>query len=143
MELPVVSHEATSKLQNQIGRIKEQAESKMAHNHGSEYQVRVIHADGTEELSGWMDSVEQFARVLASLVRNAQGTAYWLRQRNVICPDCFDQEQPIIVECPITGIPSPRYRPHDSHYVMAVGSRNRYDLHRALRRSGTNKKSVD
>jgi hypothetical protein len=143
MELPVVTHEATSKLQNQIGRIEEQAESKMAHKHGSEYQVRVIHADGTEELSGWVDSVEQFARVLASVVRNAHGTAYWLRQRSVICPDCFDQEQPIIVECPITGISSPRYRPHDSHYLMAVGSRNRYDLHEALRRSGTNKKSVD
>jgi hypothetical protein len=116
----------------------------MAHNHGSEYQVRVIHADGTEDLTGWMDSLEQFAQALASVVRNAPGTAYWLRQRNTICPDCFDQEQPIIVECPITGIPSPRYRPHDSHYLMAVGSRSRYDLHGALSRSGSaTKKSVD
>jgi len=114
----------------------------MGHNHGSEYQVRIIHQDGTEELSDWMDSVEQFAQALAAAVRSAPGTAYWLRQRNMICPDCFDGEQPIIVECPITGIPSPRYSPHDSHYLMAVGSRSRYDLHAALRKSGTSK-SVD
>ena len=28
----------------------------MAHNHGNEYQVRIVHEDGTEELSGWMKS---------------------------------------------------------------------------------------
>jgi hypothetical protein len=100
----------------------------MGHNHGSEYQVRIIHQDGTEELSGWMDSVEGFAQALAAAVRSAQGIAYWLRQRNVICPECLDREQPIIVECPITGIPSPRNRPHDSQYLMAVGSRGRYEL---------------
>ena len=27
----------------------------MAHNHGSEYQVKVIHEDGTEELSEWIE----------------------------------------------------------------------------------------
>ncbi len=114
----------------------------MAHDHGSEYQVRIIHQDGTEEFSGWMDSLDQFAQVLEAWVRNAHGAVYWLRQRNMCCPDCFDQEQPIIVECPITGIPSPRYRPHDSHYLVAVGSRSRYDLNGALRTPGT-KKSVD
>ena len=106
----------------------------MGHNHGSEYQVRIIHQDGTEELSGWMDSVEGFAQALSAAVRSTQGIAYWLRQRNVICPECLDREQPIIVECPITGIPSPRYRPHDSQYLMAVGSRSRYELYGALRR---------
>jgi hypothetical protein len=110
-----------------------QGEKKMAHNHGNEYQVRIIHQDGTEELTAWMNSVEEFAEALAAAVRNAQGAAYWLRQRNVICPDCFDQEQSILVECPITGLLSPRYRPHDSHYLMAVGSRGRYELHGALR----------
>jgi hypothetical protein len=29
---------------------------------------------------------------------------------------------------PITDIPTPRYRPHDSHYLVAVGSRNRYEV---------------
>jgi hypothetical protein len=77
----------------------------MAHDHGNEYQVRIIHADGTEKLSGWMNSEEQVAQAMAA-VHKAQGEAYWLRERNVLCPDCFDKEQIIILECPITDIPS-------------------------------------
>jgi hypothetical protein len=98
----------------------------MAHNHGSEYQVRIVHEDGTEELSGWMNSEEQLAQTMAA-VHRALGKSYWLRERSVLCPNCFDKEQ-IVVECPITDIPSPRYSPHDSHYLLAVGSRNRYEL---------------
>jgi hypothetical protein len=98
----------------------------MAHDdYGNEYQVRIIHADGTEKLSVWMNSEEQVAQAMAA-VHKAQGEAYWLRKRNVLCPDCFDKEQTIILECPITDIPSPRYCPHDSHYLVAVGSRDRY-----------------
>jgi hypothetical protein len=99
----------------------------MAHIHGSEYQVRIIREDGAEELSGWMNGEEQLTLAMAALLR-AKGRAYWLRERNVLCPDCFDQEQMIIVECPISGLPSPRFRPHDSRYLAAVGSRNRYDF---------------
>jgi hypothetical protein len=99
----------------------------MAHNHGNEYQIRIVHEDGTEELSGWMNSEEQLAQAMAASHR-AQGKAYWLRERNVLCPDCFDKEQIIILECPITDTPSPRYLPHDSHYLVAVGSRNRCEL---------------
>jgi hypothetical protein len=99
----------------------------MAHDHGNEYQVRIVHEDGTEELSGWMNSEEQLAQPMAA-VHRAQGKAYWLLERNALCPDCFDKEQQIIVECPITDIPSPRYCPHDSQYLVAVGSRNRYSL---------------
>jgi len=99
----------------------------MAHNHGNEYQIRIVHKDGTEELCGWMNSEERLAQAMAA-VHRAQGKAYWLRARNVLCPDCFDKEQQIIMECPITAIPTPRYRPHDSHYLVAVGSRNRYEL---------------
>jgi len=98
----------------------------MAHNHGNEYQVKIVHEDGTEELSGWMNSEEQLAQAMAA-VHSAQRKAYWLRQRNALCPNCFDKEQ-TIVECPIADIPSPRCRPHDSHYLLAVGSRNRYEL---------------
>jgi hypothetical protein len=101
-------------------------EEEMAHNHGNEYQIRIVHEDGTEELCEWMNSEEQLAQAMAAAHR-AQRKAYWLRERSVLCPDCFDKEQ-IIVECPITDIPSPRYRPHDSRYLLAVGSRNRYDL---------------
>ena len=96
----------------------------MAHGLGNEYQVRIIHADGTENVSGWMNS-EELLHVTAT-VHRAQGTAYWLRERNVLCPDYFDKEQTIILECPITDSPTPRYCPHDSHYLVAVGSRDRY-----------------
>ena len=98
----------------------------MAHNHGNEYQINIVHEDGTEELSEWMNSQERVAQAMAA-VHRPRGKAYWLRERNVICPNCFDKEQ-ITMECPITDIPSSRYSPHDSHYLLAVGSRNRYEL---------------
>ena len=95
----------------------------MAHNHGNEYQVRIVHEDGTEELSGWMNSEEQLAQAMAA-VHRAQGKAYWLRERNVLCPDCFDKEQGIIVECPITDIPSRTWGPHepDSSMIQVIVS---------------------
>ena len=98
----------------------------MAHNHGSEYQVRIVHADGTEELSGWLNSAEQVAQAIAA-DREPQGKTCWLRARNVLCPDCPDREQRI-VECPLADIPSPRYSPHDSRYLVEVGSKSRYEL---------------
>jgi len=35
----------------------------MAHNHGNEYQVKIVHEDGTEELSGWVNSEEQHPQI--------------------------------------------------------------------------------
>src|SRR5260370_6105160 len=67
-----------------------------------------------------MNSEEQVAQAMAA-VHRAQGDAYWLRERNVLCPDCLDKEQIIILECAITDIPSPRYRPHDPHYLVGSG----------------------
>jgi hypothetical protein len=98
----------------------------MAHNHGNEYQVRVVHEDGTEELSGWMESEEQVAPAMLAIHR-PQGTAYWLRARNVLCPDCLERDQRIW-EYPLTGILSSRYRPHNTEYLLAVGWRNRSDV---------------
>ena len=98
----------------------------MAHNHGSEYQVRIVHEDGTEELSRWMKSEEQVAPALA-LIHIPHGNAYWLRVRNVLCPDCLERDQ-TIWEYPLTGIPSSRYSPHDSGYLLAVGWRNRSEV---------------
>ncbi len=86
----------------------------MAHNHGNEYQIRIVHEDGTEELSGLLNSIEQ-------------GKTYWLLVRNILCHDCSDKKQ-ITMECPITNIPSPRYMPHDSGYLQIVESRDRYSL---------------
>ena len=98
----------------------------MAHNHGNEYQVKIVHEDGTEELSGWMNSEAQVAQAMAA-VHRPQGNAYWLRERNVVCPNCLDREQRIL-EYPLTDIPSPRCSPHDSRYLLAVGYKNRYEL---------------
>ncbi len=100
----------------------------MAHNHGNEYQVKIVHEDGTEELSGWMNSAEQVAQAMAA-VRRPQGNAYWLRERNVVCPNCLDiDREQRILEYPLTDIPSPRCSPHDSRYLLSVGSRDRYAL---------------
>ena len=98
----------------------------MAHNHGSEYQVRIVHGDGTEELSGWLTSAEEVVQAIAA-DRKPPGKAYWLRARNVLCPDCPDREQRM-VECPLTDIPSPRYSPHDSRYLVEVGSKSPHEL---------------
>ena len=98
----------------------------MAHNHGQEYQVRIVHKDGTEELSGWMQSAAQVAPALAAIHR-PQANTYWLRARNVLCPDCRASDQGIW-ECPLTGIPSSRFTPHDSGYLQATGWRDRYEV---------------
>ena len=39
--------------------------SALSHNHGNEYQVKIVHEDGTEELSAWMNSEEQVTQVMA------------------------------------------------------------------------------
>ncbi len=96
----------------------------MAHNHGNEYQIKIVHEDGTEELSGWMNSEEQIAQAMAATHR-PRGKTYWLRAQRILCPNCLDREQ-IIVECPLTDIPSPRFSPYDSRYLVAVGAIDRF-----------------
>jgi hypothetical protein len=96
-------------------------------NHGSEFQIKVIHGDGTEELGGWMKSEAEVAQAVAS-AKSGRGKTYWLRKRDVVCPDCLDKEQQIILEFPILDKPSARCRAHDSGYLNAVGSRDRYAL---------------
>jgi hypothetical protein len=98
----------------------------MAHDHGKEYQISIVHEDGTEELSGWMQREEQVAPAMAAIHR-PHGTAYWLRERNVLCPDCRERDQGIS-EYPLTEIPSFRYSPHDSGYLLVAGWRNRSEV---------------
>src|ERR1700731_4687081 len=50
----------------------------MAHNHGNEYQLKIVQEDGSEELGAWMSSPEQVSQVL-SAVHRQQGKTYWLR----------------------------------------------------------------
>jgi hypothetical protein len=94
----------------------------MAHTHGNEYQVRIVHENGTEELSGWMQGEAQVAPALAA-IRRPDGTAYWLRVRRVPCPDCLERDLET-GEYPLTDMPSARYSPHDSGYLVAAGCRN-------------------
>jgi hypothetical protein len=47
----------------------------MAHNHGYEYQIRIVRQDRNEELSGWMNSTEQVAQAMAA-VHRPQGKTY-------------------------------------------------------------------
>ena len=98
----------------------------MAHNHGSEYQVRIVRGDGTEELTVWLNSAEQVAQAIASQHR-PQAKAYWLLERNVFCPNCVNKGQRVM-EYPLTDIPSPRCSPHDSRYLVEVGSKSWYEL---------------
>src|SRR5260370_12054082 len=72
----------------------------MAHTHGNEYQIAIVHQDGTEELSGWMNSDEQVAQTMAGAHRT-QGNAYWLRAPNVFFPTSLTKPQQIMVQFPI------------------------------------------
>ena len=102
----------------------------MAHNHGSEYQIRIICGDGTEELSGWLKGEEQVAQAIAARHR-PKAKACWLLERNALCSSCQDGEQKVM-EYPLADIPSPRYSPHDSRYLVQVGSKSRYELEVAI-----------
>jgi hypothetical protein len=99
----------------------------MAHNHGNEYQIKIIRENGIEELSGWMSSMEQVAQAMLSL-HKLQGTSYWLLVRNILCSSYSDRGQ--TWEYPIMHIPSPRFIPHDSRYLQVVESRNSYAWNR-------------
>lgn len=87
----------------------------MAHDHGSEYQVRIVHSNGIEQLSGWMSSEERIPEVMAS-VHISPGKTYWLQRRDVVCANCTDREQRVL-EFPLLHVPSLRCQPHDSRYM--------------------------
>jgi hypothetical protein len=99
----------------------------MAHTHGNEYRIKIIPENGIEELSGWMNSIEQVAQEMLK-VHKPQGTSYWLQVRNILCLNCSDRAQ--MWEYPITPIPSPRFIPHNSRYLQVVESRNQYSRSR-------------
>jgi len=89
------------------------------HNHGSEYQVKIVHEDGTELLSGWMTSEEQVVEAVAAIQR-VQSKTYWLQERNVLCPACINMGHRIL-EYPLSDTASSRYSPHDSRHLRAGG----------------------
>jgi hypothetical protein len=72
----------------------------MTHEHGSEYQLRIVHEDETEELSGWMNCPEDVAQTITGL-RGSPTKAYWLQVRNILCFNCLNREQKVS-EFPLT-----------------------------------------
>ena len=46
----------------------------MAHNHGYEYQIRIVHEDGVEQLSRWMNDTEQVAQTMIAVHKPRGGT---------------------------------------------------------------------
>jgi len=96
----------------------------MPHSHGIEYQIKVIHEDGTEVLSEWIElgNVDQ---TMAAL-HKPEARAYLLRERSVTvadCPLCRDK-QTAIAEYPLTDCLSPRSHAHDSSYLVLTGSKD-------------------
>jgi hypothetical protein len=72
----------------------------MTHEHGNEYQVRIVNEDETEELSGWMNCQEEVAQAITGL-RGPPAKSYWLQVRNILCLNCPRREL-TIVEFPLT-----------------------------------------
>jgi hypothetical protein len=66
----------------------------MTHEHASEYRVRIVHADETEQLGGWM-SCQQVAQAITEL-RESPPKAHWLQVRNILCLNCTQREQTIV-----------------------------------------------
>lgn len=92
------------------------------HNHGREYQLKVIHQDGTESLSDWIER-ECIASAMAAL-RKPQASAFWLRERNIAvatCPLCRDRKT-AISEYPLTDWLSPRSRTVESAHSTGAKS---------------------
>ncbi len=94
----------------------------MLHQHGSEYQVKMVRQDGTEELSQWINDEGQIAQAIAAL-HKPNCKAYWLRQRSLLCAACLDTAQSV-TEFPLANVSYPRASPNDSRYMVATGKRN-------------------
>jgi hypothetical protein len=82
----------------------------MTHEHGSEYQLKIVHEDETEELSGWMKCPEDVAQTITGL-RGSPAKAYWLQVRNIRCFNCPHREQKVM-EFPLTptAAENPRFQ---------------------------------
>ena len=104
----------------------------MAHDHGNEYQIRIVREGGIEELSGWMKSTDEVTQAILTVPRTEEKTL-WLMVRNTSGSGCPDKEQ--IVEYPITHIRSPRCIPHDSRYLQAMKSNVLNSLDRSKARN--------
>ena len=97
----------------------------MAHNHGSEYQIRIICGDGTEELSGWLKGEEQVARQsLRATGQKPKLAGFWNETFSVPPARIGDRKS--------WNIPLRTSRLHDTAHttpvIWCVGSKSRYEL---------------
>ena len=67
----------------------------MTHEHDSQYRVRIVRDDETEELSGWMNHQDKVAQTITGLHGSA-ADAYWLQVRNILCLNCQHRELTIV-----------------------------------------------
>ena len=71
----------------------------MTHEHGSEYQLRIVHEDETEELRGWMNRPEDVAQTITvGRQPNLTGSRY---ERFSVSTTCIENK---VVEFPLTPI---------------------------------------
>ena len=90
----------------------------MTHEHGSEYQVRIVHEDETEDLSGWMNCQEDVAKAITGL-RGSPAKTYWLQVRNIRCLHCPDRELTIAeFRLSLTAVETTRF-PDKARYQAA------------------------
>src|SRR4051794_39512085 len=99
----------------------------MGHEHGSEYQLKIVLGNGSEELTGWLSQEELIPAIAAARAKGARGKSLWLLERHVLCGSCPDREHKI-QEYPVAQSESARFRPHDSRYLVAAGVRNRGEI---------------
>ncbi len=100
----------------------------MTHEHANEFRLRILHADQTEELSGWMNCQEKVMQATTRL-RGSPVKAYWLQVRTPGCPNCQQQES-TVVEFPLNPAASedPRFpgqtnrRPYTSSRASSAGA---------------------
>jgi hypothetical protein len=67
----------------------------MTHEHGSHYRVRIVRANETEELTGWINQPDEIPQIITGLRGSTRADSYWLQVRNIVCPDCQHKEQTI------------------------------------------------
>jgi hypothetical protein len=95
----------------------------MSHEHGSEYQVRIVHEDETEELSGWMNC-QEVAQAITAL-RGSPAQAHWLQVREILCLNCLHRELTIVeFRLTLSGAENTRFpRQTDRSPLGAAASR--------------------
>ena len=106
--------------------VRVQATLNMGHEHGSEYQLKVVLLDGKEDCSGWLTQ-DELTVAMSAVPR--KGSSCWLRVRKLVCVQCADGELGVS-EVPLALSGSSRNLPHDSRYLRAAGVKNRSEVAR-------------